>query len=139
VKKGKPKNLPASVRDRLLALARKQSEDFQLVLTRYVIERLLYRLSQSAYKDEFVLKGPMLLSPLVLGPRVRKSNWLYGGIIINTTRITQRWRSWRLTRLCKWNSTSIPYLSVARVGPTRRSAFSSVAQCDLPFVNRHGR
>jgi hypothetical protein len=43
VKKGKPKNLPASVRDRLLALARKQSEDFQLVLTRYVIERLLIR------------------------------------------------------------------------------------------------
>jgi hypothetical protein len=74
VKKGKPKNLPASVRDRLLALARKQSEDFQLVLTRYVIERLLYRLSQSAYKGEFVLKGAMLLSPLVLGPRVRKSN-----------------------------------------------------------------
>jgi hypothetical protein len=42
VKKGKPKNLPASVRDRLLALARKQGEDFQLVLTRYVIERLLF-------------------------------------------------------------------------------------------------
>lgn len=60
MKPGKPKNLPASVRDRLLALARKQGEDFQLVLTRYAIERLLYRMSLSAHQNEFVLKGAML-------------------------------------------------------------------------------
>lgn len=58
--KGKPRNLPASVRQRLMILARKQNEDFQLVLTRFVIERFLYRLSQSEYKAEFVLKGAML-------------------------------------------------------------------------------
>ncbi len=40
----------ASVRQRLTELARKQAEDFQLVLTRYVIERLLYRLSYSPYR-----------------------------------------------------------------------------------------
>jgi predicted nucleotidyltransferase component of viral defense system len=41
-------------------LARKQGEDFQLVLTRYVIERLLFRLSRSSHRDEFILKGAML-------------------------------------------------------------------------------
>jgi hypothetical protein len=46
VSKDKPRNVAASVRHRLLEIARKQGEDFQLVLTRYVIERLLYRLSR---------------------------------------------------------------------------------------------
>ena len=54
------KNRAASARDRLLALAREQGEDFQLVLTRYGLERLLYRLSQSPHHDRFVLKGAML-------------------------------------------------------------------------------
>lgn len=58
--KDKPRNLAASVRHQLTELARKQGEDFQLVLTRYVIERLLYRLSRSPYHHEFVLKGAML-------------------------------------------------------------------------------
>jgi predicted nucleotidyltransferase component of viral defense system len=60
VSKEKPRNMAASVRYRLTELAHKQGEDFQLVLTRYVIERLLYRLSRSSYRDEFVLKGAML-------------------------------------------------------------------------------
>ena len=54
------KNLAASVRDRLLALARVRGEDFQLLLTQFGLERLLYRLSQSAYRDRFILKGAML-------------------------------------------------------------------------------
>jgi len=54
------KNPAASARDRLLALAREQGEDFQLVLTRYGLERLLYRLSHSPHHDRFVLKGAML-------------------------------------------------------------------------------
>ncbi len=54
------KNLAASVRDRLLALARERGEDFQLLLTQYGLERLLYRLSQSGYQDRFILKGAML-------------------------------------------------------------------------------
>jgi predicted nucleotidyltransferase component of viral defense system len=60
VSKGKPRNVVASVRQRLTDLARKQGEDFQLVLTRYVIERLLFRLSCSEQRGEFVLKGAML-------------------------------------------------------------------------------
>jgi len=53
-------NTAASVRDRLLALARERGEDFQLLLTQYGLERLLYRLSQSGYRDRFILKGAML-------------------------------------------------------------------------------
>jgi predicted nucleotidyltransferase component of viral defense system len=60
VSKDTPRNVAASVRRRLTDLARKQGEDFQLVLTRYVIERLLYRISRSPHQDEFVLKGAML-------------------------------------------------------------------------------
>ncbi|MET0105076.1 MAG: nucleotidyl transferase AbiEii/AbiGii toxin family protein [Sedimenticola sp.] len=54
------KNIAASVRDRLLALAKERGEDFQLLLTQYGLERLLYRLSQSGYRDRFILKGAML-------------------------------------------------------------------------------
>lgn len=54
------KNIAASVRDRLLALARERGEDFQLLLTHYGLERLLYRLGKSGYRDRFILKGAML-------------------------------------------------------------------------------
>ena len=61
--KGKiPKDVAASVRQRLLNLSRKTGEDFQLVLTRYAVERLLYRLGESEHKKRFVLKGAMLFA-----------------------------------------------------------------------------
>lgn len=55
-----PRNLAASVRDRLFNLARERREDFQAILTRYAVERLLYRLSISKYRDQFLLNGAML-------------------------------------------------------------------------------
>ena len=55
-------NIAASVRQRLLDLARKKGADFQLILIQYAVERLLYRFSRSAYKDRFILKGAMLFS-----------------------------------------------------------------------------
>ncbi len=54
------KNLAASVRQRLLRLSQKRTEPFDLILARYGIERLLYRLSRSVYADRFLLKGAML-------------------------------------------------------------------------------
>ena len=54
------KNLTASVRQRLMNLARARNEEFGLILTCYGIERLLYRLSQSEYRNAFVLKGALL-------------------------------------------------------------------------------
>ena len=57
-----PKNLAASVRDRLKALAVQRRENFDLLLVRYGIERLLYRISASSQKHQFVLKGAMLFT-----------------------------------------------------------------------------
>jgi predicted nucleotidyltransferase component of viral defense system len=57
-----PKNIAASVRARLLARARTTGQAVDLLLTRFVHERLLYRLSRSRYEDRFVLKGAMLLT-----------------------------------------------------------------------------
>ena len=41
------KNLPASIRARLLSLAQSRDEDYQRVLGRFAIERFLYRLGRS--------------------------------------------------------------------------------------------
>lgn len=57
-----PSDLSASVRQRLLNMAKEQGEDFQLVLTRFVLERLLYRLGCSEFREQFILKGAMLFS-----------------------------------------------------------------------------
>jgi predicted nucleotidyltransferase component of viral defense system len=62
VSKRQPVNLPASIRQRLLNLSRARGEDFNLTLTRYGTERLLYRLSRSERADHFVLKGAILFS-----------------------------------------------------------------------------
>ena len=55
-----PRNLGASIYARLLAQARQSGQEFQLLLMRYGLERLMYRLSQSGHQDEFVLKGAMM-------------------------------------------------------------------------------
>ena len=60
MKGDQPKDLAASVRGRLLNHARESRDELQLVLMRYGLERLLYRLSQSDYAGEFVVKGAML-------------------------------------------------------------------------------
>ena len=57
----KVKNKVASVRQRLQNLSRKTGEDFQLLLTRYAVERFLYRLSRSPHAKQFVLKGALML------------------------------------------------------------------------------
>ncbi|MFV0384716.1 nucleotidyl transferase AbiEii/AbiGii toxin family protein [Paracoccus sp. (in: a-proteobacteria)] len=57
-----PKNIAASVRQRLLNLARKEGQAFDVVLVAFGLERLIYRLSVSAHRDRFVLKGGMLVT-----------------------------------------------------------------------------
>lgn len=56
------KNLAASVRARLKHHADAAKQDFNLTLTHYGLERLLYRLSISAHGANFVLKGALLFS-----------------------------------------------------------------------------
>jgi hypothetical protein len=62
------RNIGASVRARLLDRARAERSDFQILLTRYSLERLLYRLSVSPHRDRFILKGAMLFVTWVADP-----------------------------------------------------------------------
>lgn len=63
------KNLGASIRARLLSLSQSNGQPFDLLLTRFVLERLLYRLSQSSHRDKFVLKGAMLVTTWIDNPQ----------------------------------------------------------------------
>lgn len=58
----KPTDIASSVRQRLLNISRDQGKDYQLLITRFVLERLLFRLGRSEYKDQFILKGAMLFA-----------------------------------------------------------------------------
>ncbi len=61
------RNVGASLRARLQNLSRETGQ-FELIVTRYALERLLYRLSTSAFSDRFVLKGAMLLASWFTDP-----------------------------------------------------------------------
>lgn len=54
------KNQAASVQARLLNIAKAQGREYGQVLTKFALERLLYRLSQSKHSDDFLLKGALL-------------------------------------------------------------------------------
>ena len=55
------KNLPASVLQRLKNESRKRNLPFQELLTYYGLERFLYRVSKSTYRDRFILKGALVM------------------------------------------------------------------------------
>jgi len=54
------KNVAHSIFQRLLNRAKINREDFNLLLSRYGMERFLYRLSISPHNDRFILKGASL-------------------------------------------------------------------------------
>ena len=56
------KDPAVSVRARLLNRARREGDEFQRLLVRYAIERLLYRLSVTPHVDDFILKGATLFA-----------------------------------------------------------------------------
>ena len=53
------KNIGASVRSKLKNIAQAENKVFNLILTRYALERFLYRLSVSDHRDHFLLKGAL--------------------------------------------------------------------------------
>jgi len=55
------KNRSASIKARLMNIAKAEKIDFDSLLLRYFQERLLYRLSISDFSDRFVLKGGLFL------------------------------------------------------------------------------
>lgn len=56
------RDLAASVRARLLNMARERGEDFTFILIQFALQRLLYRLGISSYRDRFLLKGAWLFA-----------------------------------------------------------------------------
>lgn len=56
-----PKNIAASVRQRILNKARTEKRPFQELLQYYAMEKFLGRLANSRYADRFVLKGALML------------------------------------------------------------------------------
>lgn len=63
-----PVNRAASIRQRLLNLARSEGRVFEVVLVRFALERLIYRLSISEHRDRFILKGGMLVTVWIDDP-----------------------------------------------------------------------
>jgi predicted nucleotidyltransferase component of viral defense system len=55
-----PRNLSASIRQKLANLARERNVDFGLILVKYGLERILFRLSRSRHRDDLILKGALL-------------------------------------------------------------------------------
>ncbi len=53
-------NSAISIRQKLLNLAKERRENFDFVLKQFLIQRLLYRLSVSEFREQFLLKGAML-------------------------------------------------------------------------------
>lgn len=58
------KNIGRSIKTRLLNLAKEEKQEYMKVLVRYLHERLLFRISASPYKSNFLLKGSSLLFAL---------------------------------------------------------------------------
>ncbi len=84
----------ASVKQRLLDLARTRREEFNLVLVRYTIERLLYRLSRSEHSSEFVLKGALLFHLWTTAPhRATRDVDLLGRGSADTARLQNVFRA----------------------------------------------
>ena len=54
------KNIGASVRTRINNKAKEDKVNTLFLLTRYALERMLYRLSVSEHRDSFLLKGALL-------------------------------------------------------------------------------
>lgn len=61
-------NMAASARARLLAIAKERGLAFDLILTRYALERLLDRLARSRHASQFALKGAMLVTTWLEDP-----------------------------------------------------------------------
>ncbi|WP_412755510.1 nucleotidyl transferase AbiEii/AbiGii toxin family protein [Legionella longbeachae] len=56
------KNIGESVRSRLKNIAIEEGSDFNAILIRYGLERLLYRIGESEYSNQFLLKGALLFN-----------------------------------------------------------------------------
>lgn len=69
--KKEKKNLPASIHQRLLNIARDENRPLNELLQYYAIERFLFRLGQLPLRNQFVLKGAQMLRAWTNSPATR--------------------------------------------------------------------
>ena len=86
----KVRNIHASIRAKLMNIAKETKRDFNAVLQQYFQERFLYRLSVSEYQSNLILKGALLLL-VYQAPRLRPTKDIdfLGKNISNTTQNIQ--------------------------------------------------
>jgi Nucleotidyl transferase AbiEii toxin, Type IV TA system len=94
------RDIGASVCQRLLNQAHEQERPFQGLLQYFVMERFLYRLSKSRFRDAFILKGALLLTAW----RAPKSR--------PTMDIDQMGRTDRSLRHYHYGKTSLVFLAI---------------------------
>jgi hypothetical protein len=58
----KVKNVAASLRQKLLNKSKAENRPFEELVRRYAMERFLYRLSQSGYRERLILKGALMFA-----------------------------------------------------------------------------
>lgn len=79
------KNRAASIKQQLSNLARREGRVFEIVMVRYALERLLFRLSASDKADRFILKGGMLVTLWLEGDKKPATS-----TFLDTVRQTER-------------------------------------------------
>ena len=56
------KDLAASIRQKLLNRSKSENQSFEEIVRRYAMERFLYRLGLSQYKEQLILKGALMFA-----------------------------------------------------------------------------
>ncbi|MFA5806461.1 MAG: hypothetical protein WC879_17655 [Melioribacteraceae bacterium] len=72
-------NTGASIRVKLLNIAKKSNRDYNALLNQFFQERFLYKLSLSPYQNNFILKGALLLMTYDIEKRVRPKISIFSG------------------------------------------------------------
>lgn len=58
-------NTPMQLKARVRNMAKEKNLEAKVVLRQYMLEKVLEKISLSTYKDNFVLKGGMLIAAIV--------------------------------------------------------------------------
>ncbi|MFC3146449.1 nucleotidyl transferase AbiEii/AbiGii toxin family protein [Piscinibacterium candidicorallinum] len=133
-------NRAASVLARLKNRADAKGEDFQLVLTRFAMERLLARLVAAGYQDTFLLKGALLFNLWYDEPhRPTRDMDLLGSGPDDTELLVQRFREIAATQLDDAvifdpnTVTAAPIREANAYGGVRVSLMAAIGQTRTPL------
>ena len=78
------------LKDLIRNLSRKNAADAQILMRNYMMERFLERISLSAYRDKFILKGGMLVAAMVVWTPALQWTWTRP-----SREPTSTWKTWK--------------------------------------------